>query len=30
VNLSPNRANGLTAMVKQIMIYAAAFQAKGG
>ena len=28
VNLSPNRANGLTAMVKQIMIYAAAFQAK--
>ena len=25
VNLSPNRANGLTAMVKQIMIYAAAF-----
>ena len=30
VNLSPNRANGLTAMVKQIMIYAAAFQAKAG
>ena len=29
VNLSPNRANGLTAMVKQIMIYAAAFKAKG-
>lgn len=29
VNLSPNRANGLTAMVKQIMIYAAAFTAKG-
>ncbi len=28
VNLSPNRANGLTAMVKQIMIYAAAFTAK--
>jgi cysteine desulfuration protein SufE len=27
VNLSPNRANGLTAMVKQIMIYAAAFTA---
>ena len=26
VNLSPNRANGLTAMVKQIMIYSAAFQ----
>jgi cysteine desulfuration protein SufE len=25
VNLSPNRANGLSAMVKQIMIYAAAF-----
>lgn len=30
VNLSPNRANGLTAMVKQIMIYAAAFTAKAG
>ena len=30
VNLSPNRANGLTAMVKQIMIYAAAFTAKSG
>ena len=28
VNLSPNRANGLTAMVKQIMIYAAAFTAR--
>jgi cysteine desulfuration protein SufE len=28
VNLSPNRANGLTAMVKQVMIYAAAFSAK--
>ena len=28
VNLSPNRANGLTAMVKEIMIYAAAFTAK--
>jgi len=28
VHLSPNRANGLTAMVKQIMIYAAAFTAK--
>lgn len=27
-NLSPNRANGLTAMVKQIMIYAMAYQAK--
>jgi cysteine desulfuration protein SufE len=27
-NLSPNRANGLTAMVKQIMIYALAYQAK--
>jgi cysteine desulfuration protein SufE len=27
-NLSPNRANGLTAMVKQIMIYAMAFKAK--
>ncbi len=27
-NLSPNRASGLTAMVKQIMIYAMAFQAK--
>jgi cysteine desulfuration protein SufE len=30
VNLSPNRANGLTAMVRQIMIYAAAFQARAG
>jgi cysteine desulfuration protein SufE len=30
VNLSPNRANGVTAMVRQIMIYAAAFQAKAG
>lgn len=30
VNLSPNRANGLTAMVRQIMVYAAAFQAKAG
>ena len=29
-NLSPNRANGLTAMVKQIMIYALAFKAKQG
>jgi cysteine desulfuration protein SufE len=28
VNLSPNRANGLTAMVRQIMAYAAAFAAK--
>ena len=28
VNLSPNRANGLTAMVKQVMIYAAAFSAR--
>ncbi len=27
-NLSPNRASGLTAMVKQIMIYALAYQAK--
>jgi cysteine desulfuration protein SufE len=30
VNLSPNRASGLTAMVRQIMIYAAAFQARSG
>lgn len=30
VNLSPNRANGVTAMVRQIMIYAAAFQTKAG
>ena len=29
VNLSPNRANGLTAMVRQVMIYALAFSAKG-
>jgi len=28
VNLSPNRATGLTAMVKQIMLYALAFQSK--
>lgn len=27
VNLSPNRANGLTAMVRQIMAYAVAFTA---
>jgi cysteine desulfuration protein SufE len=27
-NLSQNRANGLTAMVKQIMVYAMAYQAK--
>ena len=30
VNLSPNRANGLTAMVRQIMIYALAFNAQAG
>ncbi len=30
VNLSPNRANGVTAMVRQIMIYALAFTAKRG
>jgi cysteine desulfuration protein SufE len=29
-HLSPNRANGLTAMVKQIRLYALAFKAKGG
>ena len=29
VNLSPNRANGLTAMVRQIMAFAAAFSAQG-
>lgn len=29
VNLSPNRANGLTAMVRQIMAYATAFAAAG-
>lgn len=28
VNLSPNRANGLTAMVRQVMAYAAAFAAQ--
>jgi cysteine desulfuration protein SufE len=28
VNLSPNRANGLTAMVKQITLYALAFKAR--
>ena len=28
VNLTPNRANGLSAMVRQIMTYALAFQAK--
>ncbi len=28
-HLSPNRANGLTAMVKQIKIYAMAFKAQG-
>jgi len=28
VNLSPNRANGLTAMVKQVMAYAAVFAAQ--
>lgn len=28
VNLSPNRANGVTAMVRQIMIYAMAFKAQ--
>lgn len=27
-NLSPNRANGLSAMAKQIMVYALAYQAK--
>lgn len=30
VNLTPNRANGFSAMVRQITIYAAAFQAKAG
>ncbi len=30
VKLSPNRANGVTAMVRQIMIYALAFTAKRG
>jgi cysteine desulfuration protein SufE len=28
-NLSPNRANGLTAMVKQLMAYAVALNARG-
>jgi cysteine desulfuration protein SufE len=28
-NLSPNRANGLTAMVKQLMAYAVALHARG-
>ncbi len=28
VNLSPNRANGVTAMVRQLMIYAMAFKAQ--
>jgi cysteine desulfuration protein SufE len=30
VKLTPNRANGVTAMVRQIMIYALAFTAKRG
>jgi len=29
-HLSPTRANGLTSMIKQIKLYALAFQAKGG